>query len=67
MGGEFVDGDHQTQRSVLGRDDEQEEATDQDEINSGPGARDQNKENVRAKETNSVMPRGTRITRICVR
>ena len=38
---------------MLGCDDEQDEATDQDEINSGPGARDQNKENVRAKKTNS--------------
>ena len=53
MGTEFADGDHQTQRSVLGCDDEQDEATDQDNINSGPGARDQNKENVRAKKTNS--------------
>ena len=38
---------------MLGCDDEQDEATDQDESNSGPGARDQNKENVRAKKTNS--------------
>ena len=53
MGAEFADGDHQTQRSVLGCDDEQDEATDPDNINSGPGARDQNKENVRAKKTNS--------------
>ena len=53
MGAEFADGDHQTQRSVLGCDDEQDEATDQDEINSGPGARDQNKENVCAKKTKS--------------
>ena len=53
MGAEFADGDHQTQRSVLGCDDEQDEATDQDEINSGPCARDQNKKNVCAKKTNS--------------
>ena len=68
MGAEFADGDHQTQRSVLGCDDEQDEATDQDEIQdeikSGPGARDQNKENVRAKKINSG-PAG--MTRICAR
>ena len=53
MGAEFANGDHQTQRSVLGCDDELDEATDQYNINSGSGARDQNKENVRAKKTNS--------------
>ena len=87
MGAEFEDGDPQTQRSVLGSDDahatteasEQNQAAseqDQDEINSGPAARDQNDKDVcevtpAARELNNenvceVTPAArNRITRMC--
>ena len=72
MGAEFDDGDHQTQRSVLGHDDAHSttEASEQDEavsdITTTASGREQSHPTTTRMELFLVPRRGTRITRMCV-